>query len=742
VVPVRSEADTGHTPGRKAEQPPAPSPGGGGPRLLLWFVVVAWLLAAGLLSPFQAKLQNVTSNDAAAFLPASAPSAQVSRLLAQRFPDGDTLPALVVQRRAGGLTAADRRALLAQTARLDAVPGTRTPTAPFTADGRPVPGLVSADGSVAVTVVPVTATGGHQVRDTVDAVRAALSPPSGVRTYVSGPAGISADAIAIFSDVDFRLLAATAALVLLLLLVVYRSPLLAVVPLVVVGFAYVLAAGIVYALAAHAGLLINSQATSLMLILMFGAGTDYCLLMTARYQEELAADPAAWPALRRAVRRVWPTIFFSGLTVMASLSALFAARLGSTRVLGPAGLIGTACVLLSTFTLMPALLVLLGHRALLRRTAASSRPATGPVRRAWERTAGAVLRRPWWATAATLLFFAVGATGVSRAVDDMSLLHAFREPTSSAAGYRVLADAFPAGTAAPLTVVVERADGPLRTADLTGAAALVRTVPDIASAAPQPVRSTDGRAGRLQVVLDTDPYDATGLDRVAGIRHALSSGLPSGVRAVVGGDPAVQLDTKQAADRDLRVLVPLILAIIMVVLVALLRAVVAPLYLIATVIVSFFGAFGISLYVFRDLLGQHGVNPVEPTFAFLFLVALGVDYNIFLMARVREDARTHDTRTAVRTALLSTGSVITSAGLVLAGTFSVLMILPLVMLFQLGFTVALGVLLDTVLVRVVLVPAITYLLGEKAWWPARRTAPTTVPAPPSPLRPRRSRPRP
>ncbi|MGK5641114.1 MMPL family transporter [Streptomyces sp. URMC 126] len=698
--------------------------------------MAAWLLLAGMLSPFQGKLQNVTSNSAAAFLPDSAPSAEVSRFLKDRFPDGDTRPALVVQHRPGGLTAADREAVRADAARLAAVPGTQRPVAPFTPDGRPVRGLVSADGSVAVTVVPVTSTGGKKVRETVDALRDALHPPSGLTTDVTGPAGISADAIAIFSDVDFRLLAATAVLVLVLLLIVYRSPLLAVVPLVVVSFAYVLAAGIVYALAAHAGLLINSQATSLMLILMFGAGTDYCLLMTARYQEELLADPSApWPALRRAVRRVWPTVFFSGLTVMASLSALFAADLGSTRVLGPVGIIGTASVLLSTFTLMPALLALIGPRALLRRAKAAGerRETSGAVGRAWERTVRAVFRRPWWATAATLLFFAAGATGLTRSVDDMSLLHAFREPTSSAAGYRTLSDAFPAGTAAPLTVVVERADGPLAAADLDGAAARVRSVPDVASVAPQPVRSEDGRAGRLQVVLDTDPYDAKGLDRVADVRHALSSGLPSGVRAVVGGDPAVQLDTKHAADHDLRILVPLVLAIILLVLVALLRAVVAPLYLIATVVVSFFGALGISMYVFRDLLGQHGVNPVMPTFAFLFLVALGVDYNIFLMARVREDARTHDTRTAVRTALLSTGSVITSAGLVLAGTFSILMILPLVMLFQLGFTVALGVLLDTVLVRVVLVPAVTYLLGERAWWPARRTGPAAAaPAGPDP----------
>ncbi|MFI0739265.1 MMPL family transporter [Streptomyces sp. NPDC021100] len=731
---MRSEAKAGRRrskPNRNTA-PPAPPSSVARPRLLLWLVVAGWLLLAGLLSPFQGKLQSVTSNNAAAFLPDSAPSAEVSRFLKDRFPDGDTRPALVVQRRPGGLTAADRGAVVAEAARLRTVPGTQPPVAPFTADGRPVPGLVSADGSVAVTVVPVTATGGKKVRETVDALRDALHPPSGVTTDVTGPAGISADAIAIFSDVDFRLLAATAVLVLVLLLIVYRSPLLAFIPLVVVSFAYVLAAGVVYALAAHAGLLINSQATSLMLILMFGAGTDYCLLMTARYQEELAADPsAAWPALRRAVRRVWPTVFFSGLTVMASLSALFAADLGSTRVLGPVGIIGTASVLLSTFTLMPALLALIGPRALLRRArAAGDRPRNaGAVGRTWERTARAVFRRPWWATAATLLFFAAGATGLTRSVDDMSLLHAFREPTSSADGYRTLSDAFPAGTAAPLTVVVERADGPLSGADLAGTAARVRSVPDIASVAPQPVRSEDGRAGRLQVVLDTDPYDAKGLDRVADVRHALSSGLPSGVRAVVGGDPAVQLDTKHAADRDLRILVPLILAIIMLVLVVLLRAVVAPLYLIATVVVSFFGALGISMYVFRDLLGQHGVNPVMPTFAFLFLVALGVDYNIFLMARVREDARAHDTRTAVRTALLSTGSVITSAGLVLAGTFSILMILPLVMLFQLGFTVALGVLLDTVLVRVVLVPAVTWLLGEKAWWPARRTATTVVPDP-------------
>ncbi len=261
--------------------------------------------------------------------------------------------------------------------------------------------------------------------------------------------------------------------------------------------------------------------------------------------------------------------------------------------------------------------------------------------------------------------------------------------------------------------LVERTDGPLRAADLTDATAALRPVHDIACAAPLPVRSTDGRIGEIQVVLTVDPYGDPGLARIADIRHALSAGLPPTVKAFVGGDPAVQLDTKYAADHDLRVVVPLVLAIILLILAALLRALVALLYLIGTVIASFFGAFGISVFVFRVLLHQQGISPVEPTFAFLFLVALGVDYNIFLMARVREETRSHDTRTAVAGGLRATGSVITSVGVILAGTFAVLMVLMLVMLFQLGFTVCVGVLLDIFLVRTALVPAITHLLGDR-----------------------------
>ncbi|MCQ4040751.1 MMPL family transporter [Streptantibioticus rubrisoli] len=690
--------------------------------LVLWAVVIGWLGVAAVLGPLQGKLTKAESNDNAAFLPRSSQSARVDQLLTQRFATGDALPALIVYQRPTGLTPADRNALVADAARLRGLPDIGRPTLPSPGSAKGAPRLWSADGTVAVTVVPVTAHG-LKVRQAVDAIKRRLRTVPGLRTYVTGPAGISADAISVFSSIDFRLLAATVALVLVLLLVVYRSPVLAFVPLLVVGLAYVLASGLVYVLATRGGLLVNSQATSLMLILMFGAGTDYCLLLIARYQDELRRHSSSAAAMRAALGRVWGSVFFSGLTVIASLAALFATRLGSTRVIAPVGIIGVGCVLLAAFTLLPALLVLLGRRAFGRRRLDAQERSGG-----WERIARAVLTRPWWAVAGTLVLLAVGSLGAIRYTDDVNLLNAFRAHTSSAAGYQAIAHAFPAGTAAPTTVLVERTGGPLRESDLAAASTALRPVRDIASVAPLPVRSTDGRIGELRVVLDVDPYGSAGLARLADIRHRLSTQLPSGTRALVGGDPAVQLDTKYAADHDLRVVVPLVLTIILVILVALLRALVAPLYLIGTVVASFFGAFGISVFVFRVLLHQHGINPVEPTFAFLFLVALGVDYNIFLMARVRQETRSHDTRTAVAVGLRATGSVITSAGVILAGTFAVLMVLPLVMLFQLGFTVCVGVLLDTFLVRTALVPALTHLLGERSWWPGRTltTQPTTT----------------
>ncbi|MEV6850900.1 MMPL family transporter [Actinoplanes sp. NPDC051411] len=701
-------------------------------RRAVWLVVAGWLILAGALSPLQKKLPGVESNDTTAFLPASAESTEVDHLLRDRFPDGRSLPALLVYQRPGGLTTADWTAVAADAARAGRVGNTGEPVLPAPAGGSGG-GLVSTDRSVAVVVLPITQTAGAGVRDTVADVRDALHPPDGLRVLVTGPAGISADAITVFTSVDLKLLGATIVLVLVLLLIIYRSPLLAVVPLVCVAFAYVLATALVYLLADRAGLLVNNQATSLTLILMFGAGTDYSLLLIARYREELRREPDQRVALRAALRAAGPSILSSGLTVLAALCVLLVARLGSTRVLGPVGAIGLACVLISTFTLLPALLALLGRRAFWPFTGqVAHRPSVPPEAAGrWGRLGAAVLRRPVSAVVLVLLLFGIATTGLTRYVEDVNLLDAFRASTGSAAGYDVLRANFPAGILAPSTVVAERDAGELTDADVTATVRRIRQLPGIAAVTPQG-RSTDGRAARISVVLTDDPYAQAGLQRVGDLRTALATGLPAGVRALVGGDPAVQYDGKLTAERDLRHIIPLTLAVILLILVVVLRALVAPLYLIATVIVSFFGAFGLSVAVFRDLAGQPGIHPVEPTFAFLFLVALGVDYNIFLMARVREEAGRHGTRGGILTGLAATGGVITSAGVVLAGTFAVLMTLPLTMLFQLGFTVAVGVLLDTFLVRTVLVPAITGLLGDRAWWPgrvhSRTAAPTKSPA--------------
>lgn len=704
-------------------------------RRLAWLVIAGWLVVAGGLSPLQKELPGVQNNDNAAFLPSGAESTEVGRVLRDRFPGGQSVPALLVYRRPGGLTGSDWTAIADDASRAGQVAGAGTPLVPAPsgdAKAGGADGLVSADRSVAVVVLPVSAGAGLQVRDTVAAVRNVLHPPAGLRVYVTGPAGISADAITVFTSVDVRLLVATILLVLVVLLLIYRSPLLALVPLACVAFAYVLAAAIVYLLARRAGLLVNSQATSLMLILMFGAGTDYSLLLIARYREELREEPDKRVAMRAALRGAGPSILSSGLTVIAALCVLLVATLNSTRVLGPVGVIGLGCVLLSTFTLLPALLTVLGRRAFWPFTdQVEYRPGQPPRAAAgWTRIGRAVLARPVRAGVLVLLLFGIGAAGTTRYVADVDLLHAFRASTDSATGYDVLRASFPAGILAPTTVILERGNGTLSDTDLAAAASTVRRLPGVTAVTPQG-SSTDGSAARMSVAFTDDPYDQAGLQRIADLRAALATGLPAGVRALVGGDPAVQFDGQLAAERDLRLIIPIALAVILLILMLLLRALVAPLYLIATVIVSFFGAFGLSVVVFRDVLGQPGVHPVEPTFAFLFLVALGVDYNIFLMARVREEAKRRGTRDGTLAGLVATGGVITSAGIVLAGTFAVLMTLPLTMLFQLGFTVAVGVLLDTFLVRTVLVPAITGLLGDRAWWPGpvRAVAPAHLPSP-------------
>jgi RND superfamily putative drug exporter len=382
--------------------------------------------------------------------------------------------------------------------------------------------------------------------------------------------------------------------------------------------------------------------------------------------------------------------------------------------------IGVASVLLAGLTLLPALLTIAGRRGFWpRRRLIAYAPDEPSIARQgiWRRFGDHVLRRPGAALGITVAFFAAGALGLLAFQEDYSTTTFFKKRTESVSGFKVLERAFPAGTLAPSTVLVQRSDGPVRAADVVAAQRRLATVHDVAGSVPTGQRSRDGRIAELDVVLRSDPYKSAALGVVPQLRSAVRNVAP-GVTALVGGGSAINYDFDKATSRDITLIVPIALAVIALILGILLEAVVAPLVLIGSVILSFFGALGLSLLFIRYVVGDAGVDNSLPTFAFIFLVALGVDYTIFLMSRVREEARRHGTREGTLRALAATGPVITSAGIILAGTFSVLMTLPVTFTFDLGFMVALGILLDTFVVRTIMVPAAIELLGDKIWWPS------------------------
>jgi RND superfamily putative drug exporter len=507
-------------------------------------------------------------------------------------------------------------------------------------------------------------------------------------------------------------------LVLVLLGAIYRAPLIAIVPIVVVALAYQVASGFIY-LYAEAGNSVNSNATSILVVLMFGVGTDYCLLLVSRYREELHRVEDKHEAMARALRRAGPAVLASGCTVIAAMLVLLLAEAGSTNALGPVSAIGVAAALLAGLTLLPALLTVAGRKGFWpRRTAVAYRPDVDLAERPglWRRFGDRVLRRPGAALGATAALFAVCALGLLAYQEDYSIGGFFKESVESVEGFDVLGASFPQGALAPTSILVERPGGDATDADLAEVRRRVEGIDQVASIG-EPQRSEDGAIGKIDVTFNDDPYSEAALARVDTLRDRLRD-LPGGATALVGAGSAVQEDFNNAAERDLRVIVPVALLVIAIILGILLQAIVAPIVLIATVMASFFGTLGLSIFFFIEIQGSAGVDASLPTFAFIFLVALGVDYTIFLMSRAREEARMHGTREGVLRALSATGPVITSAGVILAGTFAVLMTLPVTFAFNIGFMVAVGILLDTFVVRTIMVPAAVELLGDRIWWPS------------------------
>jgi putative drug exporter of the RND superfamily len=684
-----------------------------------WLVVVAWLLLAAGFSPLGAQLDDVTDNRTESLLPPDAESTEALRVQERRFPGGETIAGLIVYEREGGLTEADQAAIAEDARRAaEVLPLVGPPVVPFQ-DGSP-PELVSPGGDLAYSIVAVPddndriAEWGGDLRDAVSS-----GERDGRSVYVTGALGFNADFEAVFGDIDTKVLSVTVVLVLVLLGLIYRSPVIALIPLFVVGIAYGIAQGLVY-LYAESGATVTDNGASILVVLMFGVGTDYCLLLVSRYREELRRHEDKHEAMELAIRRAGPAILASGLTVALTMLVLLVADVGSTNSLGPMSAIGVTVAFAAGLTLLPALLTVTGRRGFWpRRHIVDFRPEGGGEERVgiWRRVGARVLQRPGAALGATLMLFGLGALGLLAYEEDYSVDNFFKERTESADGFAVMQQAFPAGALVPTTALVERSDGDVTDADVAAVRAQLVSVDGVAAVDAGTQRSADGRIARLNLIFDDDPFEAAALERVEVLRDRVVD-APEGVRVLVGDGSAVQADFNAAAARDLRLIVPLALVVIFVILAVLLQALVAPLLMIASVVISFVGTLGLSILVFRFVIGDTGVDNSLPTYAFIFLVALGIDYTIFLMSRVREEARSHGTREGTLRALAATGPVITSAGIILAGTFSVLMTLPVTFIFDLGFMVAVGILLDTFVVRTIMVPAIVELVGDRVWWPS------------------------
>ncbi|MEV4903243.1 MMPL family transporter [Streptomyces albidoflavus] len=678
-------------------------------------LLIAWLGVGGTLGPYAGKLGEVATNDQAAFLPQSAESTRVSEEQ-KAFSADEALPALVVwTAKDGGRLPADAREAATRTLASLADAG-------FTA-GRPSPALASEDGEALEGVVPLR-TDLDELQPVLDEIKEAAGKVPGTEAVIAGPAASQADLSDAFAGIDGLLLGVALIAVLLILLVVYRSVLL---PLVII-FGAVLALGlacaVVYALAQRDVVRVDGQVQGILSILVIGAATDYALLLTARFREELSLHGDRFTAMRLAWRQSFGPITASAATVALGLLALLLSDLTNNRALGPVGAIGIVCSVFSALTFLPAALVLLGRVAYW-----PARPkvtGTGGSHRLWQRVADRVDRTPrkvWAITLAALVACAAFApTLTSRGVP---LDEIFVNDAPSVSAQETLSRHFPGGAGNPAVVIADagQVDEVVAAAKKTEGVASVAPVTESGRPGGGAPRVVDGRV-RIDATLQDGADSDAAKETVARLRTAVHA--VDGADAVVGGYTAQQYDTQRTAEADRNLIMPVVLAIILVILIALLRSLVTPLLLVLTVALNFAATLGIASLVFTHVFGFTGTDASVPLYGFVFLVALGVDYNIFLMSRVREETALHGTREGVRRGLTTTGGVITSAGVVLAATFAALGVIPLAFLAQIAFIVAFGVLLDTLVVRSLLVPALVRDIGPASWWPgalSRRAEP-------------------
>ena len=694
------------------------------PIAIALLVIVAWFGVTGFFGPLFGKLTTVQENDNYAFLPDSAESTKAVKLL-ESFAAGEStaFPTLVLLEGSVG-----PEVLQQINAHLETVPdlklgGTDVPLSKYLLPGSQVTAFPAPDGKAVLASILLDGAAIAEILPNdepvlpaiVEALREDFTPFAkdlGFDSYVTGAGGLIGDLFGAFGDLDSTLLLTTLGVVAFILIIVYRSPILWFLPLLSAVFALSTAGGIIYLLAKNNVIDVNGQSQGILSVLVLGAGTDYALLLISRYREELHHHPTPAAAMRAAYKGTFEPIVASGATVALGLLVLLLSDLSGNRGLGPIGAIGVVVAVITMVTLLPAFLVLFGRWIFWPRIPRFD-DVDAQLTGTWAKVGNLVDKKPrkaWMATGLLLVVLAAFSTTLK--TDGLSTSESFTGNPESVVGQKLLENHFPGGEGDPTKVILKSELIPAVSEKLRGVDGVTDVAPEMIAGQ---VMIKNGLSV-INVTLSTAPDSRESRDRIPAIREAVKSVDES---ILVGGTTAVFFDTDVAARHDNRTVIPVVLLLITIILGLLLRSIVSAVLLLGTVVLSYFATLGVCALVFNHIFGFAGADASFPLFAFIFLVALGIDYNIFLMTRVREEAGKLGTRKGVIKGLTVTGSVITSAGIVLAATFGVLGILPLVFLAELGFAVAFGVLLDTIIVRSILVPALVHEIGPKVWWPSK-----------------------
>ena len=702
------------------------------PFAIAMLVVIAWFIITGVFGPLFGKLTSVQENNNSSFLPKGAEATQASEVI-QTFSGKDSFnfPTLILFE--GDVTPKTIAAVNDHLAKVGdlTLDGTSAKISEYLAPNQQITVFPSQDGKAILGNIPLDGNSIAKLLPNdkpvlpaiVDALRADIKPiaeANGLTHYVTGPGGLLGDLFGAFGTLDSSLLLTTLAVVAIILIVVYRSPILWIIPLISAMFALSTAGGIVYLLAKNDIIDVDGQSQGILSVLVLGAATDYALLLIARYREELHHHESRFDAMRAAYKGVWEPILASGSTVSISLLILLFSQLTNTASLGPIGAIGIVCSMITILTLLPAFLVLFGRWIFWPRRPefdGDDHVMTGT----WNKVGKAIEKNPrraWIVSGIFLLLLASASTTLK--ADGIGTVDTFTGNPESVVGQKLLLQHFPGGEGDPTQIVVA-AD------KIEAVSAAVKSAPGVTDVTPlldgfaipgQPlpkIKIVDNKAV-LNVTLDKAPDSVEAGNDIPKIRELAHA---ADATSLVGGTSAVYFDVRTANGRDNRTIIPIILFVITLILGLLLRSILSAVLLLGTVVLSYFATLGVCALVFNHIFGFAGGDNSFPLFAFIFLVALGIDYNIFLMTRVREESQKIGTRAGVIKGLTVTGAVITSAGIVLAATFAVLGLLPLVPLAEIGFAVAFGVLLDTIIVRSILVPALVHEIGPKVWWPSK-----------------------